>query len=58
MPRVIYSLLFELEPEKRGTALSLVVPLNAAGQAVNVIAGDQWAWKNGSTGTSKNSVWQ
>lgn len=35
MPRIIYSLLFELEPEKPGTTLSLVVPLNADGQSTN-----------------------
>jgi hypothetical protein len=35
MPRVIYSLLFELEPEKPGITLSLVVPLNAEGQPTN-----------------------
>jgi hypothetical protein len=35
MPRVIYSLLFELESDKAGTSQALVVPLNADGQSVN-----------------------
>ena len=35
MPRVIYSLLFELEPEKLGTSRTLVVPLDAQGQSIN-----------------------
>jgi hypothetical protein len=35
MPRVIYSLLFELESAKPSTSIALVVPLNAEGQSVN-----------------------
>jgi hypothetical protein len=35
MPRVIYSLAFELEPEKPGTSRMLVVPLDANGQSTN-----------------------
>ncbi len=38
MPRVIYSLLFELEPKKPGTMLSLVAPLDAEGQSANGLA--------------------
>jgi hypothetical protein len=35
MPRVIYSLLFELESDKPGTSQALVVPLGAEGQSAN-----------------------